>query len=93
MEIAVAIIDLKKQRKQKKRLLRKMQICIQELKLRIWLAFYIKKDKSTFFLVIEIDDVKKDNILIEKRLVFNYTLYKYIKYNLVYKIKQYFNYY
>lgn len=40
-----------------------------------WLSI-LKKDKCTAFLVIEIDDTKMANTLIEKELVFDHTLHR-----------------
>lgn len=39
--------------------------------------------------VIEINNTKIANLLIKKRLVLEYILYKFIKYNLIYKIYKY----
>lgn len=44
-------------------------------------------------LVVKINDTKIANLLIEKKLVLNYILHKYIRYNPTCKIKQYFKYY
>ena len=57
-----------------------------------WL-FTLKKNRRTLSLIIKVDKVKITNILIEEGLVLNHTLYKYILYNLAYKIKQYLNFY
>ena len=51
----------------------------------------LKKDKHTLSLVIEIDYAKIANVLIDERSVFDQTVYRYIRYNLIYRIKQYFN--
>lgn len=55
-----------------------------------WLSA-LKKDKGILLLIVELDDTKMANILIEKELVLDYALYKYIKYNSICKIEQCFN--
>lgn len=50
-----------------------------------WLSI-LKKNKCMLFLVIEIDDAKMANMLIEKRLVLDHTLHRYMRYNSIYKI-------
>lgn len=53
----------------------------------------IKKDKQTTSLVVKINNAKIANILIKKWLALDHTLYRYIRYNLAYKIKQSLKYY
>lgn len=57
------------------------------------MAFYAEKKKRTASLVIEIDNTKMANTLIEEGLVFNHTLHRCMRYNPAYKNKQCFNYY
>lgn len=47
-----------------------------------------KKDGQTTLLVIEVDDAKMANLLIEKRLVLDYTLQRCMRYNPTCKVKQ-----
>lgn len=57
-----------------------------------WLSL-LKKNMHFLSLVIKVDNIKITNKLIIERLVLDYTLYKYMRYNLACKIKQYFSYY
>lgn len=67
------------------------RICISiKIESIFWLSM-LKKDKHISSIIIEVDNAKIANILIEKRPVLNYILHRYIKYNLACKIKQYFN--
>lgn len=54
-----------------------------------WLSL-IKKERQTASLVIEVDNAKLANQPIEERLFLNHTLYRCMKYNLAYKVKQFF---
>lgn len=54
-----------------------------------WLSSIIK-NRQIASLVIEIDNIKMANLLIEKRLVFDHSFYEYIKYNPTCKVKQYY---
>lgn len=53
--------------------------------------FTLKNNKATLSLVIETIHAKMCNMLNKKKLVLDYILYRYINYNLVYKIQQYLN--
>lgn len=88
-----AKIDSKKAKKIKKKIiLQNANICIDiKIKSIFWLAI-LKKDKHIFLLVIKINNIKIANILREKKLVLGHILHKYIRYNLICKIKQCFNY-
>lgn len=57
-----------------------------------WL-FALKKDKYALLLVVEVDNAKMTNMLIEKRLVLDHILHRCMRYNLAYRTTQYLNYY
>lgn len=47
----------------------------------------LKKNSCILSLIIKINNVKMANMLIKKRLILDYILYKCMNYNLAYKIK------
>ena len=51
----------------------------------------LKKNRRTLSLVVEVDDAKIANMLIEEGLVLDHTLHGYMRYNPAYRIKQCFN--
>lgn len=55
-----------------------------------WL-FALKKDRYISSLVIKIDNVKIANIVIKEKFVIDYILHECMRYNLICRIKQYFN--
>lgn len=67
--------------------MQKASICTK-IKIESIFWFYaLKKDKHTLSLIVEVDDAKIANILIEKELVLDYTLHGYMRYNSGYIIK------
>lgn len=90
--IFITKIKLEKAKEMKKKIvMQNTRICISIKIENIFWFFILKKDKHTSLLIIEVDNAKMANILIEKKPVLNYTLHEYMRYNLTCKIKQYFN--
>ena len=87
--IFIAKIDLEKVEETKEKIImQNASICTRiKIKSIFWLSA-LKKDKRTSSLVIEVDDAKMVNTLIEEGLVLDHTLHRCMKYNLACKIKQ-----
>lgn len=82
MGILIAKIDLKKTNKTKKKFVIKNASMCARIKIEsIFRFFILKKDRRILSLVIRINDTKMANMLIEKKLALDYTLYKCIRYN------------
>lgn len=94
MGIPVAKIDLEKTKKTKEKIVIQNDSMCTRIKIEsfFWL-FMLKKDRRTSSLVIKINDAKKANMLFGEGLVPDQTLHRCMRYNPIYKIKQYFNYY
>lgn len=90
--IAITIIDLEKIEEIKENIVVENASIYTGMKIEsiFWLSA-LKKDRSTSWLIIGIDNTKMANILIKEGLVLNDTLHGCIRYNLAYRIKQYFN--
>lgn len=88
MGIFITKIDLEKiEETNEKIVMQNASICTKMKIESIFWFYALKNDMHTLSLVVGIDNAKMANILIEKRLVFDYTLYKYIRYNSGYTIK------
>lgn len=92
MEIPTAKIDLEKMEEIKEKIVTQNASMCMEMKIKsiFWLSM-LKKVKRTSSLVIEIDDAKIANKLIEEGLVLDHTLHRCMRYNPACKIKQCFN--
>lgn len=94
LKIAVAKIDFKKIEGTKKKLVTQNASMCTGIKIKslFWLSS-IKKDRQTTLLVVEVDNTKITNLLIEKRLILDHTLNRYMRYNPACKVNQCFKYY
>lgn len=92
MGIPIAKIVLEKGKETREKIAIKNTTICTGMKIEgiFWLSI-LKKDKRILLLVIKVDNIKIVNILIEKTLIFDHTLYRCIIYNPVRKIKQWFN--
>lgn len=92
--IPTAKIDLEKMKKTKKKLVTQNASMCAGMKIEslFWLSF-TKKNRQTTLLLIEVNDAKMANLLIEERLVLDYTLHGCMRYNPACKVKQCFKYY
>ena len=90
--ILIAKIDLEKAKETKEKIITQNSSICTWMKIEsIFLLSLLKKDKRTSSLVIEVDDAKMTNTLIEKGLVLDHTLHGCMRYNLGFRIKQCFN--
>ncbi len=87
--IPIAKIDFEKIGETKEKLVTQNTSMCTSMKIEslFWLSL-IKKDRQTASLVIEIDNVRMENLLIEEGLVLDYTLYGCMRYNFICKVKQ-----
>ena len=92
MGIPTAKIDLEKMEETKEKIVTQNASMCTGMKIEsiFWLST-LKKDKRTSSLVIEIDDAKMANTLIEEGLVLDHTLHGCMRYNPACRIKQCFN--
>lgn len=90
----MAKIDFKKMKKTKKKHVTQNTSMYTGIKIQslFWLSL-IKKNKQIALFVVELDNEKIANLLIEEKLVLNDTLHRCMRYNPTCKIKQYFEYY
>ena len=90
--IPIAKIDLEKAEETKEKIvMQNISMCANmKIESIFWLSI-LKKYRRTSLLVVEVDDAKIANILIEEGLVLDHTLHRCIRYNLACKIKQCFN--
>ena len=94
LRIPIAKIDLEKVEETKDKIITQNAGMCTGMKIEsiFWLSS-LKKDKRTLSLVIEVDDPKIANTLIEEELVLDHTLHGCMGYNSSCRIKQCFNYY
>lgn len=87
--ISVAKMNFEKRKETKKKLVtQNASMCISmKIESLFWLSS-IRKDKKTASLVLEVNNAKMANLLIEERLVLDHTLHRCIRYNLACKVKQ-----
>ncbi len=92
--IPTAKIDLEKMEETKEKLVTQNASMCAGMKIKnfFWLSS-TKKDRQTASLVIEVDDAKMANLLIEEGLVLDHTLHGCMRYNPACKVKQCFKYY
>lgn len=81
----------KSRRDKKKIVVQNASMCADMKIKRIFWLSALKKDKRTSSLVIEVDDAKMANMLIEEGLVLDHTLHGCMRYNPACRIKQCFN--
>lgn len=87
--IPVAKMNFEKMKKTKKKLVtQKASMCISmKIESLFWLSS-IRKDKQIVSLVLEVNNAKIANLLIEEGLVLDHTFHRCIRYNLACKVKQ-----
>lgn len=92
IRILIAKIDLVKIDKIKEKIASQNATICAAMKIEnIFWLYRQRKNRCTTLLVFKVANIKMTNLLIEKRLVMNHSLYKYIRYNLICKIKECFN--
>ncbi len=90
--IPIAKIDLEKVEETKEKIVAQNASICAGMKIEsIFCLSALKKDRRTSSLVVEVDDAKMANILIEERLVLDHTLHGCMRYNPAYRIEQCFN--